>query len=85
MNTLHIKKGDTVVILSGVEKGKTGKVIEAYPKQGMVLVEGIGMKKKHQKSRRERQKGQIVDKHMPIRASKVMNVTVQKERAKKKK
>ncbi len=85
MNTLHIKKGDTVVILSGIEKGKTGKVMEAYPKLGLVLVEGVGMKKKHQRSRRERQKGQIIDKHMPIRASKVMNVTVQKERAKKRK
>jgi len=85
MNTLHVKKGDTVVILSGVEKGKTGKVIEAYPKQGLVLVEGIGMRKKHQRPRRTGQKGQIIDKHMPIRASKVMNVTVQKERAKKKK
>jgi large subunit ribosomal protein L24 len=85
MNTLHIKKGDTVVVLSGVEKGKTGKVMEAYPKLGLVLVEGVGMKKKHQRARRDRQKGQIIDKHMPIRASKVMNVTEQKERAKKRK
>ena len=85
MNTMHVKKGDTVVVLSGVEKGKTGKIIEAYPKLGLVLVEGVGMRKKHQRARRERQKGQIIDKHMPVRASKVMNVTVQKERAKKKK
>ena len=85
MNTMHVKKGDTVVVLSGVEKGKTGKIIEAYPKQGLVLIEGVGMRKKHQRARRERQKGQIIDKHMPVRASKVMNVTVQKERAKKKK
>ena len=85
MNTLHIKKGDTVVVLSGEEKGKTGKVMEAYPKLGLVLVEGVGMKKKHQRARREKQKGQIIDKHMPIRASKVMNVTEQKERAKKRK
>lgn len=85
MNTLHIKKGDTVVVLSGEEKGKTGKIIETYPKQGLVLVEGIGMKKKHQRARRTGQKGQIIDKHLPIRASKVMNVTVQKERAKKRK
>jgi large subunit ribosomal protein L24 len=83
MNTLHVKKGDTVVVLSGVEKGKTGKVMEAYPKRGLVLVEGVGMRKKHQRARRERQQGQIIDKHMPIRASKVMNVTVQKERTKK--
>ncbi len=85
MNTLHIKKGDTVVILSGVEKGKTGKIVESFPKTGMVLVEGIGMSKKHQKPRRDGQKGQIIEKHHPIQASKVMNVAVQKERAKKRK
>jgi large subunit ribosomal protein L24 len=71
MNTLHIKKGDTVVVLSGNDKGKTGKVVEAFPKTGMVLIEGVGMRKKHQKARREGQKGQIIDKHHPIAASKV--------------
>ncbi len=68
---LHVKKGDTVTVLSGEEKGKSGKVLEAFPKVGLVLVEGVGMRKKHQKSRREGQKGQIIDKHFPIRASKV--------------
>ncbi len=71
MNTLHVKKGDTVVILSGTEKGKSGKVVKSFPKTGMVLVEGIGMHKKHQKARTPGQKGQIVDKHFPIAASKV--------------
>lgn len=71
MNTLHIKKGDTVVVLSGNDKGKSGKVVKAFPKTGMVLIEGVGMRKKHQKARREGQKGQIIDKHHPIAASKV--------------
>lgn len=71
MNTLHIKKGDTVTILSGNEKGKTGKVLAVFPKTNQVVVEGIGMRKKHQKARREGQKGQIVDKQHPIAASKV--------------
>ena len=71
MNTLHIKKGDTVVIMSGNDKGKSGKVVKSFPKTGMILVEGVGMRKKHQKPRREGQKGQIVDKHHPIAASKV--------------
>jgi len=71
MNTLHVKKGDTVVVLSGVEKGKSGKIIEAFPKLGLVLVEGVGMRKKHQRARKTGQKGQIIDKHLPIRASKV--------------
>jgi large subunit ribosomal protein L24 len=71
MNTLHVKKGDTVVVLAGNEKGKSGKVLEVFPKLDMVLVEGVGMKKKHQKSRREGQAGQIIDKHFPIHASNV--------------
>ena len=71
MNTLHIKKGDNVTVLSGNEKGKSGKVLETYPKLNMVLVEGVMMRKKHQKARREGQKGQIIDKHFPIHASNV--------------
>ncbi len=83
MNTLHIKKGDSVVILSGNEKGKTGKVTEVFPKTGMVLVEGVGMHKKHQKPRREGQQGQVVDKQHPIAASKVMLAAAHKDRSKK--
>lgn len=71
MNTLHIKKGDTVVVRSGNDKGKSGKVARVFPKTGMVLVEGINIKKKHQRSRREGGKGQIVDVAHPISASKV--------------
>lgn len=71
MNTLHIKKGDTVVVLSGADKGKTGKVTRVYPKTGLVVVEGTGMRTKHQKPRREGQAGQIVQKQHPISASKV--------------
>ncbi len=82
MNTLHVKKGDTVVILAGNEKGKTGKVLKVFPKTGLVVVEGVGMHKKHQKGKTAGQKGQVVDKQHPIQASKVMNTTVQKERAK---
>jgi len=71
MNTLHVKKGDTVVVLSGNEKGKSGKVLAVMPKLNMVLVEGVGMKKKHAKPRREGQKGQIIDKQFPVHASNV--------------
>ncbi len=71
MNTLHVKKGDTVVVLSGNDKGKTGKVTQVFPKTGKVVVEGVGMRKKHQKPRREGQKGQIIDKQHPIAASNV--------------
>lgn len=71
MNTLHVKKGDSVTVLSGNEKGKTGKVLEVFPKLSLVLVEGVGMRKKHAKPRREGQKGQIIDKHFPIHSSNV--------------
>ena len=71
MNTLHVKKGDTVVISSGVDKGKTGKVTAVFPKDGLVVVEGVGMRTKHQRPRRAGQKGQIIQKQHPIAASKV--------------
>ncbi|TSC69487.1 MAG: large subunit ribosomal protein L14 [Parcubacteria group bacterium Gr01-1014_56] len=67
----YIKKGDTVVVLAGVDRGKSGKVTQVFPKTNMVLVEGTGMRKKHAKPRREGQKGQIIDKQFPIHASNV--------------
>ena len=82
MNTLHIKKGDTVTVRSGVDKNKTGKVLEVFPKTSLVLVEGVGMYKKHQKPRKEGQKGQIIDKYHPIAASKVMLADKKKEKTK---
>lgn len=68
---MHVKKGDTVVILSGDDKGKTGKIIKAFPSEGKVIVEGLNVVKKHERSRREGQKGQVVDLAMPMFASKV--------------
>ena len=72
MNTLHVKKGDSVKVLSGEYKDKTGKVLRAFPARGLVLVEGVNIVKRHQKPQKSDQKGQIVDKHLPIRASKVV-------------
>ena len=66
---MHIKKGDKVVILSGKDKGKSGKVLRAIPKEMKVIVEGVNIKKVHQKSRKADGKGQIVEKTMPIYAS----------------
>jgi large subunit ribosomal protein L24 len=68
---LHVKKGDTVTILSGVDKGKSGKIISAFPKTQMVVVEGANMRTKHQKPRKSGQAGQIIQKQHPIHASKV--------------
>lgn len=72
MNTLHVKKGDTVKVISGVHKGLSGKVLRAFPKAGLVLIEGVNQVKRHQKPTRAGQKGQIIEKTLPIRASKVM-------------
>ena len=68
---MHIKKGDTVTILSGDDKGKTGKVIKAFPAEGKVVVEGMNTVRKHQRPTKQGQKGQVIDLAMPMHASKV--------------
>jgi len=60
------------MIIAGKDKGKTAKVLAAYPKKDMVLVEGMNMHKKHQKARTSGSKGQVVEKAMPIHVSNVM-------------
>ena len=72
MNTLHVKTGDTVVVLSGKDKGKQGKIISASPKKGTVLVEGVAITAHHQKPRTQGETGGIVERETPIRACKVM-------------
>ena len=76
---MHVKKGDTVKILSGDDKGKTGKVLQAFPRRNKVLVEGINTIKKHQKPTRQGQKGQIVEKPMPMSVSNVVSVDAAKK------
>lgn len=68
---MKIKKNDTVIVLTGKDKGKTGKVLKAMPKQGRVVVEGINMQTKHQK---QTQKAAAEIKHQegPINVSNVM-------------
>ena len=60
MANLKIKKGDTVVILAGKEKGKTGEVLECFPKESKVTVKGLNMIVKHNKPRSAQDKGGIV-------------------------
>ena len=71
MNTLHVKSGDTVVVLSGKDKGKQGKVLSASPKKGTVIVEGVAVTAHHQKPRKQGETGGIVKKETPIRTCKV--------------
>ncbi len=68
---MHIKKGDTVVVLSGDEKGKKGKVTKMIPVDGLAIVEGVNIKKRHQRARQQGKSGQVVEVTMPIRVSKL--------------
>ncbi len=74
MNKVHVKTGDTVVILSGKDKGKQGKVLQVAPKEGKVIVEGLNVARKHVKPRNAQQQGGIVDAEAAMYASKVMAV-----------
>jgi len=74
MNKMSIKKGDEVVVLSGKDKGKQGKVIATLPKSGKVVVEKINMVSRHAKPRQQGQEGGIIPKEAPMYASKVMRV-----------
>ena len=59
---LHVKKNDTVVVISGKDTGKTGEVLKVYPKTGKVLVQGVNIVKKHQKPTRANAQGGIIEK-----------------------
>ena len=74
MEKLHIKKDDTVVVLSGDSKGVKGKVIATSPEEGKVIVEGANIVSKHTKARRQGEKSQIVKTEGAIYASKVQLV-----------
>ncbi len=74
MTKLLIKTGDIVKVLAGKDKGKTAKVIQTFPKLNRVVVEGINVAKRHLKTRRKGEKGQVVEFSMPIHASNVLPV-----------
>ena len=74
MNKLHIKKDDTVVVISGDSKGTQGKVIAASPEEGKVIVAGANIVSKHTKARRQGETSSIVKTEGAIYASKVMLV-----------
>ena len=74
MNKMSIKKDDTVIVLSGKDKGKKGKVLEVMPRDRKVIVEKINVVSRHTKPRREGEEGGIIKKEAPIYACKVMRV-----------
>ncbi len=69
---LRIKKGDTAILLSGKEKGKTGRVLSVMPSKGSLIIEKLNIIKKHMKPTRQYTQGGIIEKEGPIHISKVM-------------
>ena len=74
MNTISIKKDDLVVVLSGKDKGKQGKVLSVIPSESKVVVEGVNVATKHKKATSQTEQGGIVKKEAPIYACKVQRV-----------
>ena len=74
MATLKIKKGDNVIVITGRDKGREGKVLAVNTKNSTVLVEGVNMVKKHMKPGRQSQEGGIINQEAPVHISNVMYV-----------
>jgi large subunit ribosomal protein L24 len=72
MPKLHVKKGDEVVVLSGTERGKRGKILRVLPEKIRVIVEGIKLIKKHTRKSQQHPQGAIVEREGSIHASNVM-------------
>lgn len=71
-NKLHVKKDDTVIVITGKDKGKKGRIISAYPRENRVLVEGVNLVKKHQKPNQQNPQGGIIEREAAIHVSNVM-------------
>ncbi|MDR0395878.1 MAG: 50S ribosomal protein L24 [Oscillospiraceae bacterium] len=71
---LHVRRDDTVVVITGESKGRQGKVMKAFPKLGRVVVEGVAIVTKHQKARGQGMPGGIIHKEAAIDASNVLLV-----------
>lgn len=71
---LHIKKGDTVVVITGNDKGQKGRVLEVIRKTDRAIVEGVNMMKKHTKPNAESPQGGIIEKEAPVHISNLMLV-----------
>jgi large subunit ribosomal protein L24 len=69
---MHVKKGDTVQIISGKDKGKVGEILQSFPQTSTVIVKGVNIRTKHVKPRQEGESGQITTYEAPIHSAKVM-------------
>jgi large subunit ribosomal protein L24 len=73
-NKLHVKKDDTVIVITGKDKGKKGRVLAAYPRENRVLVEGVNIVKRHTRPNPKNPQGGIIEREAPIHVSNVMLV-----------
>jgi len=71
---MKLKKGDNIIIITGKDKGKKGKIVRVFPEANKVIVEGANMMKRHQRPKRSGEKGTMRDTEMPLNASNVMIV-----------
>jgi large subunit ribosomal protein L24 len=69
---MHVKKGDTVQIIAGKDRGKVGEILTVIPKKSQVVVKGVNIRTKHVKPQQEGESGQIVTQEAPIHSSNVM-------------
>jgi len=68
---MKIKKGDKVIVITGKDKGKSGSVVKAYPQTDQVLLDGINMHKKHQRPKKQGEKGRLIEVAFPMHVSNV--------------
>ncbi|HHW39839.1 MAG TPA: 50S ribosomal protein L24 [Syntrophomonadaceae bacterium] len=73
-NKVHVRKGDTVLVLTGKNAGKRGKVLQVFPSAQRVIVEGVNVVKRHSRPTRSLPQGGIIEKEAPIASSNVMLV-----------
>jgi len=67
---MRIKKGDNVLIVAGKDKGKKAKVLRSFPSLGLILIEGVNVKKVHKRPKKQGEKGQVVETPVPFPVSK---------------
>lgn len=79
---MHVKKNDNVIVIAGKDKGKSGKILRAFPKENRVLVEGLNLKKVHERSKKKEGKGGVIEKAFPIHVSNVKLAEEKKAKAK---
>lgn len=69
---MKIKKSDSVIVISGNSKGKTGKVLKVFPSENRVIIEGVNLRKRHTKANQKNPQGGIIEKEAPIHVSNIM-------------